>query len=143
MRLPIPLATVLIAVFIAGCDDSGSDDPSPAELYGIWVADFSDTEVLVIEMAETNNDHTDLEGHSPVYIVSRYEPGSTRYMTQRGTYTVHDHHWVTTVTWDESGSSIGNTYGNEIYDFTGDTWALESTTDPSGRRTFTRQESYP
>lgn len=135
------IAAALTTV-LASCS-SDSVDPSTSDLHGIWVSDIDSSTVLVIEMAASDSTHSDLAGLTPVYFISRYSPGTTPAMTQRGEYDVRDGHWVTTPTWDQDPGVVGSSYANEILGFGGGEWVLESTTAPSGRRTFTRQEAYP
>lgn len=138
---------VLVALSAARCgSDEPLDWPGPEGLYGGWKTyDEATDEVRVFVFEGTNDAYGDLVGLSPVYRLYLFHPNQAALVVQRGSYDIQDRHLVTTVTWSswDGMGRVGNTYTNEIYEWYGDGFMMESRTAASNQREYERIDPTP
>lgn len=132
------LAALLL---ITGC--GGGAPPAADELYGLWANTGDDGTVRVLDFDETGA-APDLAGLTDVYSIHMYAAGTAPVEVQRGTFEILEGDgWelVTTVTADQDGSTVGQSFGNPILDFDGDTLTLE--TGDGGERVYAATDAMP
>ncbi len=133
-----------LALFAASCGGDESDLPTAEELYGSWM-NVEDGVVRLFVFEEKNYFYPTLAGRTTVYLLYSYAEGADPVMVQHGTYEVKEGHLVTTVTWspDPEGRTLGISYANILYSWSGDTFTLESTSAASGKRVFEATDFVP
>jgi hypothetical protein len=127
-----------LALSAGGCDGGGGGDlPTESELYGTW-ENIEDGEVRAFVFEASSATWPDLAGASMVFQLYFYPEGAAPVMVQRGTYEVTEGHLVTTLTWASEGAmgSVGTSYANILYSWSGDSFTMESTSTASGKRVF-------
>jgi hypothetical protein len=133
---------VLLAL-LGAC--GGGSDPTAGDLYGDWHADADGT-ARTFHFAAADDGHAELAGVADVYVLSSYPSGTPPAETQWGHFEVGPRtltgvgEVLTLATTILGGSgSNGETYGNQILDWSGDAFTIASTTASSGQLTFTRE----
>jgi hypothetical protein len=123
----------------------GGGDPTAGDFYGDWRADADGT-TRAFHFAAADDSHAELAGVADVYILSTYPSGTPPAETQWGHYEVGQRtltgvgETLTLATTILGGSgSNGQTFGNQILDWSGDAFTVAATSSSSGELTFTRE----
>lgn len=132
------MRALVLSCLLAAC--GGVSVPTAAELHGAWSA-TADGVTRGFWFATTDDgSHPELAGLVDVYTLA-----SDGTQVQTGTYKVEERavtgHGTTDalVTEVRSGAGAGNTFGNAILDWTGDSLTLSSEAASAGQLVFHRE----
>lgn len=132
---------ILLIGLLGAC---GTSDPVAADFYGDWTAEVDST-TRDFHFAASDSAHAELAGTADIYVLSSYPTGTTPTEVQWGHFAVGQIALSgvgTTLALQTdvlAGTGAGQSFGNQILDWSGDSFTMTSTTSSTGELVFTRQ----